>query len=703
MTDDWRRAIADAEGALRGGAQERGRVTATVAALCRDPDVLRHPVIGRDVARLSALLDALGNGDEARALIEHVVSRLLWDPQALALSTDTRNELAVVLSERDCLSAAVTVLSTAVAMDPHASGAIDPHASGDAAAPADARTLANLAALRLRMGHLSAARDLATRASDTLDDLDDAARRQERHVRRHEVRLLTQTVLCEVSRRQGDHAAADHMLDALDHTVRQVVRGLGSDHPASLSAVVALATAEFASAAAADDRERMERSTDVLAAAAQKAAATLGSRHPVSLTSADALASAELRLADRGRRDRTAPAQASDATEAAQAPARTAAPRRASAGERHGLARPVPPATTLATAPQPAPARRSGQPRRARRPGSASIREVAAAAGVSIATASDALNGRGRLPATTRRHVHEVADRLGYRTTSAARTLRAGASGLIGFTMATYGNEPFTFTESGYFAELVRGATSAALAREYALVTMPTASRHDLWSNVTLDGMVVVDPPDGSPDVAELVRQGMPVVSVGRPPGALAVTGWVGNDHEAAVREVLDHLSSAGAHRVGLLTGTSTDAYTRLSTATYLWWCAQVGQEPVYEAYPAYDAVAGAVAADRLLARPDRPDAVFGLFDTNGTDLLAAARRHGLRVPQDVLLACCSDSGAYDRTEPPVTTLSRKPLRVGAEAVELLINAAEGATSRQPFQRIVPTTLFPRASSRAVE
>ncbi|CAM5731591.1 HTH-type transcriptional repressor PurR [Streptomyces alboniger] len=127
---------------------------------------------------------------------------------------------------------------------------------------------------------------------------------------------------------------------------------------------------------------------------------------------------------------------------------------------------------------------------------------------MSITTVSDALNGKGRLPDATRRHVREVADRLGYRPSAAARTLRTGKSGLIGLTVTTYGDEPFTFTEFAYFAEMARAATSAALARGYALVILPATSRHDVWSNVALDGTVVIDPSDQDPVVSELVRRG---------------------------------------------------------------------------------------------------------------------------------------------------------------------------------------------------
>ncbi|WP_051698299.1 LacI family DNA-binding transcriptional regulator [Streptomyces sp. NRRL F-5917] len=364
-----------------------------------------------------------------------------------------------------------------------------------------------------------------------------------------------------------------------------------------------------------------------------------------------------------------------------------------------------------AAVPQP-PGGRCPQPRGGGRlNGRAGIRDVAAAAGVSITTVSDALNGKGRLPDATRSHVREVAERLGYRPSAAARTLRTGKSGLIGLTVTTYGEEPFTFTEYAYFAEMVRAATSTALARGYALVILPAPARRgpggtvvalgpDVWSNVALDGTVVVDPSDQDPVVGELVRSGLPVVSDGRPSPSLPVAAWVDNDHKAAVRGILDHLAENGARRIGLLTGTSTDTYTHVSTTAYLEWCRRVGQEPVYERYPAHDPCAGAVAADRLLARPDRPDAVYGLFDPNGTDLLAAARRYGLRVPEDLLLVCCSESASYATTAPPITTLSLKPGRIGTAVVQLLIDVIEGVGPTRPVQQVMPTELIVRTSSR---
>lgn len=238
-----------------------------------------------------------------------------------------------------------------------------------------------------------------------------------------------------------------------------------------------------------------------------------------------------------------------------------------------------------------------------------------AAAEVPIATVSDALNGKGRLPDARPTPCARSRRPAGLSPSVAARTLRPGKLGLIGLTLTPYGDESFPFTEFAYFAEMARAATSAALARGYALVILPATSRHDVWSNVTLDGTVVIDLSDHDPVLA-------------------------------------------------------------------------------------HDPCAGAVAADRLLARPDCPDAVYGLFDHSGTDLLAAARHYGMRVPDDLLLVCCSESTVYASTEPPVTTLSLKPRRIDTTVVQLLIDAIEGVDSDQPVEQVIPTELIMRTSAQ---
>ncbi|WP_367320199.1 hypothetical protein [Streptomyces sp. HUAS ZL42] len=281
MTDLWRQAITSAEGALRGSSADRQRLEAVTAELRGDAQLPHRPGLGKDVAYLSALLEALGLAKEARALLEHVASRVMFDPEALSLPMEVRNELAVALADRGELSAAITILSTAVVQGTHDLADRSPDG-------VEARTLANLAALKLRLGDLTGARN-AARQVDLGPDAPDSASPD--HL---ETRLLTESVLVEVARRQGDDTSADELVNTLALTARRLVRHRGPDHPASLSALITLARAEFASALAAGDQERLERSADVLDIAAQKASATLGPHHPLAQSALFNLALAEL-------------------------------------------------------------------------------------------------------------------------------------------------------------------------------------------------------------------------------------------------------------------------------------------------------------------------------------------------------------------------------------------------------------------------
>lgn len=263
MSDPWQQAITDAERALSGDTDARRRAWAAALALCGSPVELGRPGLGRDLTYLVTLLETLGHTEASHALLQHVVSRLLWDPESLPATGDLRDQLAVALADRGHLSAAATLLSTAVSMGPHADGE-----------PVGSRSLANLAAVKLRLGDLTGARSAAERAQ-RLGATDEPAQI------RLETELLTTSVLAETARRQGRDDDADRLVDAIADTARQLARRLGDGHPTSLSALVTLARAEFGSALAVGDHARMERAVDVIAVAAQKASAMLGPRHPL--------------------------------------------------------------------------------------------------------------------------------------------------------------------------------------------------------------------------------------------------------------------------------------------------------------------------------------------------------------------------------------------------------------------------------------
>ncbi|MFI2433080.1 LacI family DNA-binding transcriptional regulator [Streptomyces sp. NPDC018693] len=326
---------------------------------------------------------------------------------------------------------------------------------------------------------------------------------------------------------------------------------------------------------------------------------------------------------------------------------------------------------------------------------------VAARAGVSTATVSNALNGTGRLSEATRQRVLAAARDLGYAPIGTARALARGATGVLGLTMTTYGDLPVPYTEIPYYAQLTLGAMAAAHERGYLLMVMPSSMQPWMWLNTPMDGVIHVGPRADDPVRAVLRERGIPMISEGRPPRPHWYDAWVDADHEAGLRLLLDHLAERGARRIGLSQPLHDDAYPRLIAHAYRAWCDEHGRPALTEEYastPDYFA-AEQDAVGRLLAREPRPDAVVGVYSDSGHTILAAARHHGLRVPRDLLVACVSEDPDYERTSPPVTTLSLRPDQVGAEAVDLLI-AVINARSGVDRRRLVRPVLLPRRSTR---
>ncbi|MEU5264239.1 LacI family DNA-binding transcriptional regulator [Amycolatopsis sp. NPDC021455] len=327
---------------------------------------------------------------------------------------------------------------------------------------------------------------------------------------------------------------------------------------------------------------------------------------------------------------------------------------------------------------------------------------VAARAEVSAATVSNALNGTGRLSEATRQRVLAAARELGYAPAGTARALARGGTGVLGLTMTTYGDLPVAYTEIPYYGQLALSAIAAAHERGYLLMVLPNSLTPWMWLNTPMDGVVHVDPRTDDPVHSLLRERGIPTVCDGRPPRPRCVDAWVEPDCDAGLRLLLDHLTEAGVRRVGLTLPLHDDTYPYRIGRAYASCCAERGLPALVEEYAAMPDyfTAEREAAGRLFGRDPRPDAVIGVYSDSGHNILAAARHHGLRVPQDLLVACVSEDPDYATTSPPVTTLSLRPDRVGEEAVDLLIALvnARGGVDRH---RLVQPVLTPRQSTRS--
>ncbi|WP_161314596.1 LacI family DNA-binding transcriptional regulator [Sneathiella litorea] len=326
------------------------------------------------------------------------------------------------------------------------------------------------------------------------------------------------------------------------------------------------------------------------------------------------------------------------------------------------------------------------------------IRDVAAAAGVSVTTVSHTLNGKGRIDAETARKVRAAADQLGYRASTAARSLQSSRTGQVAILHSRSSAHQVSLIELEYFIQIVAGASSIAAARGYHLTMMLPANTHDSdWTRT--DGVILIDPISGDPLINELKRKNIVVVTTGRDTNQKAGEGlWVDNDNVQAILLVLNHLVENGATQVALLTTPGDYSYSRETLQTYREWCAQHGQSPMDRQ------LAGGInetiayhATLELFSGPTKPDAIHCVTDRYAMGAMMAVESLGLSVPQDCLITAGTDSGAARLVVPPLTALDLHPNEVGINAAKLLIDEIEG--HKHEGNHVVPVDLQIRGSS----
>ncbi|MCX5403894.1 LacI family DNA-binding transcriptional regulator [Streptomyces sp. NBC_00086] len=343
------------------------------------------------------------------------------------------------------------------------------------------------------------------------------------------------------------------------------------------------------------------------------------------------------------------------------------------------------------------------------------LADIARAAEVSTATVSHALNGTGRVGESTRRRVREVAGGLGY----GAR--RGPHNRSLGIAVTTYAGFAWDFAKIAYYARLLLAATSAAHAHGYALTTLPAdRGAEPLWHTLAVDGMLLIDSPADDPVLRALRARGVPVVFDGPPADPRPGDVWVDNDHTATTREVLDHLAASGARRIALQAGYGGEFYTGAVTSAYEHWCAERRRVPLVIPFDPNDDAGHAF--DSAFAGPDRPDAVYCVYDPGGRQVLAAAARHAIAIPgadpspgpgpspvpgsgpgpeeKGLLLVCASEDPAYAENDPAVTTVTFDPERIAESAVSSLVKLIESGHAQSTGRLTVPAGLRVRASSR---
>lgn len=326
------------------------------------------------------------------------------------------------------------------------------------------------------------------------------------------------------------------------------------------------------------------------------------------------------------------------------------------------------------------------------------IRDVAAAAGVSRGTVSRVINGGHWVSPDAREAVEEAIRRTGYTANHHARSLATGRANSLAFLLT----EPqHLLFEDPTFALLLRGAAEALAQRSMTLVLLVAGTAPER-ANVAhfvraghVDGVLLISSHESDPLLEELLAAGVPTVCCGIPLGHQVAVPTVSVDEVGSARAMTRHLRGRGHHRIAMIAGPHDTPGGRYRLVGFR---EELGDDfdPALVEEGDYSQESGAVAMTRLLERTRDIDAVFAASDLMAAGAIAALRKAGLRVPEDVAVAGFDDSGLAATHEPPLTTMRQPWDRISDEMVSLLLEVIKGAS---PEPITLPTTLVVRESA----
>jgi len=318
-------------------------------------------------------------------------------------------------------------------------------------------------------------------------------------------------------------------------------------------------------------------------------------------------------------------------------------------------------------------------------PSRVTIREIADLAGVSIATVSRVLNGRGDVADDTRELVTRVIREHGYTANRSARSLSAGRTGLVGVLV------PLVYP--AYFSAILSGAAEALHEQDLRVVLSPTGHEHDrevslldrLMHGLT-DGALIVLPEESSDELERLIGQGYRFVVVDpRLPLDQRIPA-VSAAHASGADQAMRHLLDLGHRRIAAITGPSGWVATEDRRRGYHSALAGAGilPDPELEVTADFEIEPGREAAAHLLDLPDPPTAIFAFNDNLAIGAVQAARERGLRVPADLSVVGFDDVEHATIVSPTLTTVRQPLAEMGRTAVSLLIRLLE----RQRFETL---------------
>ncbi|KAA9089620.1 LacI family DNA-binding transcriptional regulator [Microbacterium radiodurans] len=318
-------------------------------------------------------------------------------------------------------------------------------------------------------------------------------------------------------------------------------------------------------------------------------------------------------------------------------------------------------------------------------PKQATITQVAAHAGVSLATVSRVMNGNTSVDPALAERVKSSAATLGYSANPLARSLVLGRTQTISVVVPDLANPTFQ--------GMLRGLSRAAVADGYHVLISDSDEHEDeervlaLESRRRSDGLILCAPRMSDAALADVLGEVAPVVLVNRAGAAPSVAA----DYRTPLRAIIDHLYGLGHRRIAYLAGSRHSASNAQRLAALDDARTQLAACEIVEIPAGVDFAAGAASLSAVL--DSGATAVLAFNDLTAMGLLSAATDRGVSVPGQLSIAGFDDIPFARYTSPALTTAAVPTSQLGAHAWAALRSLLQG---REPAAEltVVPEVIL---------
>ncbi|MEO6260680.1 MAG: LacI family DNA-binding transcriptional regulator [Thermoanaerobaculia bacterium] len=339
---------------------------------------------------------------------------------------------------------------------------------------------------------------------------------------------------------------------------------------------------------------------------------------------------------------------------------------------------------------------KQASPRQRRRPSAVTIHDVAARAGVSVATVSRVINRKALVREETSRHVLAVAQSMKYVPNVAARSLSIRRSHTIGVVLPD--------VHGDFFSEVIRGIDSAARkASFHILVSGSHSDRNEMLEVLDamhgrVDALIVMAPDVSIAALNEQLPSNLPLVLLN---STAADRDTLTIDNYGGAAAMMAHLYALGHRRIAFIKGPHANADARERLRGYRTFARRDASmqtrelEGDFTEHSGYDAVRSALGAGRM------PQAIFAANDSMAVGAMSALAEAGLTVPGDVAISGFDDIPIARFVAPPLTTIRVDIEELGRRAFETVFLAIDQPVRRRPVRERLPTSLIVRKSCGA--